>query len=304
MIDFLHAVDWIVDNPRSCAEQVALCLHLPPMVESWTNRFDSHHYEATFLKAGDDLIQAPTRLEFIRATGPVSGTDRCSVAPIRQITRLQGARVQKTHATVLCVDDFDEYTEWLRSAGTDVWLEDPCEHLSQPRGWIGWTLDGRRREPPFDSGLFLEYLPTRVLGRRLSTAIPDAEPSPTPRVTRRVHLVEDLDGTLRALEGKARLTPSGPVTVDRVLSARIARFTWTSGTGAALELAEPVGGGAAGDYWAQWGGGPWFTGVAVHDAGSVNEAAIDRGAIQVGGGGHPLLSIGPGLLFEVTDVNA
>lgn len=299
-IDMLHTVDWIVDAPRASAQLVSDVLGTPPAPDRWVHRLESHQYEAVFLKTTDDLAQAPTRLEFIRALESDSVDDGCSAAPVRLVQGLQRPRPQLTHATVVCVADFDVYTEFLRARGTPVRIETPCEHLPHQRGWIGWTFDGSRWIPGHDHGLFLEYIPSAVLGRRVAASV-DADPPPRqPRITRRVHLVEDLDATVADLDRWMGIVPASDVVVDRGLGARVASFDFGHPASAALALAQPHGDGLAAEHVASWGVGPWLTSFALPDPDAVVARAIETGSASlVAGGTGRMLELPPGLLLEL-----
>lgn len=300
MIDLLHAVDWIVDAPRDTAQLFSEVLSIPPAPHQWVHRLEPHEYEAVFMKTTDDLAQAPTRLEFIVALEPRPAGGGCSAAPVRLVQSLQRPRPQLTHATVLCVADFEAYTESLRARGTSVWVETPCDHLPHRRGWVGWTHDGVRWLPGDDHGLFFEYIPSSVLGRRVPASVASAEAPTSPRVTRRVHLVEDLDTAVAGLDRRMGLVPADDVQVDQDLGARIATYDFGHRASASLVLAEPSGDGPAADYVAAWGGGPWLTSFAVPDPTAVVAQAVETGsAALVAGMAGPVLELPPGCLVEL-----
>lgn len=180
----------------------------------------------------------------------------------------------------------------------------PCEHLPQLRGWIGWTDDGRRPTSAAEGGLFLEYIPTSVLGRKVAGSFDGPVDIHGPRVSRRVHIVDDLDGVVKQLEAQAALVPTGPIEVNESLSAAVARYELRHAAGATLELVEPRGSGAADDYRSAWGEGPWFTGLAVPGAHAIAEAALLAGATPGHARDDPLIEIEPGMLFELSDLGA
>lgn len=299
MIELLHAVDWVVDDPVECAARIVDGLVLPAVPAAWTQSVPSHRYDAVFAKTSVRLADAPTRLELIRTTD-ASG-ELCSLPPLGRIEAAQAGRQQRTHATVFCVRDFDEYVDRLRAAGTAVWIEPGCEHLPNRRGWISWTSGTERQTPATDAGLWLEFIPTAVLGRTVAASVTDGSVVPGPRVTRRTHLVDRLDDVVRTLERHTALVPASAIRVDRDLSAAVARYVPAHPASAVLELVEPVGDGPAASYHSLWGAGPWFTGIAVEDASAVVEGALAQGATRADDG---LVEIDPGMLFEIAEVGS
>lgn len=300
MIDLLHAVDWVVDEPRPSAERVSSLLGLPPVDDRWHHHVPSHRYEAVFTQAAA-LVDSPTRLEFIRSFD--GSQDRvCSLPPLRAIEAMQGTRRQKTHATVFCVDDFEAYTEELQKAGLDVWVEPPCEHLPQPRGWIGWTDGGRRHVGGVDPGLYLEFIPTGVLGQAVQASIDRPRRQGGPATARRVHLVEDLDAAVRMLS-RVGAEPARPVAAAPELGGRVARYEFRHPGSAALELLEPEGDGPAARYAAAWGPGPWLTSIAVDEPDEVAAEAADNGAARADVDALPIVELWPGVVVELVEAD-
>jgi hypothetical protein len=261
MYDFLHTVDWIVDDPVPVARAFATRFGLPAVRDDFVQDLPSHGYEAVFSRAGVRMPDAPTRLEFIAAR-PVAHHPGCSVAPIALADRLQGGRAQRTHATVVCATDIEAAVDELRSRGTPVWTEPTCEHLPHTRAWIGWS-DGRY-VPGYDAGILLELIPTAALGERLVESV-TATAAPSTRITRRVHLVADLDEATRQLDRCCALVPTRPVSTDAAIGARVAHFGFRHPAGASFELASPEGDGPASEYFALWGPGPFLTSLVAGD---------------------------------------
>lgn len=281
MIDFLHAVDWIVPDPAPAAERFATTLDLPPVRSSWLQTLPTHRYSAVFSRTAPTLAASPTRLEFIAAHDESPPSGECSVAPLTTIAGWQGRRPQRWHATVVCVDDLDEFVDGLRRRGTPVWVETTCEHLPHPRAWVGWSERGRSYVPVFDGGLLLEAIPTSALGGRADPVPEDAGDGT--RVARRVHMVCDIDTVLRALATHVGLEPADRVGVDDRLGARVARFGFDHPRGAALEIAEPLLEGPARAYLDRWGEGPFVTTLEVEDPDAVAGRAADHGARRAEG---------------------
>jgi hypothetical protein len=232
------------------------------------------------------MTEAPTRLEFITGRDVVARPG-CSPAPLRITDAMQPGRAQRTHATVLCAADFDGAVDDLRRRGTPVWVEPGCEHLPHNRAWIGWR-DGEY-VPGFEAGTLLELIPTAALGDRIVESVAAIDVPAVPRITRRVHLVDDLDATVRLLARTSGLEPVRSLDADTALGAVTATYGFAHPRSATFELAEPRGDGPAGDYYRAWGAGPFVTGLATVDPQSAASMAESRGARVDTARTHPIV---------------
>ena len=282
VFDFLHAVDWIVDDPVAVAERLSAVFGLPEVRADFEQTLPTHGYQAVFSRVSSRMVDAPTRLELIDAR-PVVAQEGCSVAPLAEVAGLQARRPQRTHATVVCVADVEGFVESARSRGAPVWVEPGCEHLPHPRAWVGWT-DGGTYVPGFDGGLWFEVIATSALGPRMVESVAFAGRNPAAaRVGRRVHLVGDLDATVRTLEASTGFAPDGPLRRDDRLGGRVATYRFAHAASADLELVQPRGDGPAADYFATWGEGPLLTTFAVPDAEATAAGAVEAGATPAEG---------------------
>lgn len=303
MIDFLHAVDWVVPSPLASAHRLADVLGLPQVRKEWQQVLPTHGYDAVFSRVGGRMGDAPTRLEFISSI-PVQRTEGCSVAPFDAVVASQGRRPQKTHASVVCVRDFDVFIDEAHSRGTPVWVEPGCHHLPHRRAWFGWSPEGPSYDASFDGGIFLEAIPTTALGEAIAATVAESE-SPgrdIARVIRRVHMVSDLTGTVRALERSVGMEPDGDLGNDNAIGITFARYRFGHRGSAALEVAQPLASGFARDYFDAWGPGPLLTTFQLPDPTSCLSRAIDVGVERLTASTSSVVIGGVGLGGVVVEV--
>jgi hypothetical protein len=129
------------------------------------------------------------------------------------------------------------------------------------------------------------------------------------RVTARGVLVRDLDDTLRRLSGNLDWEPAQPVEQPSGEGYRRARMAFTLPHSASVDVLEPTRWNSqAGYYLHNWGPGPYYTRISVHDLAAKAADLQARGTAFswipecAGVGGGPLIRVDPraldGAIFE------
>jgi hypothetical protein len=270
MFQLLLSADLLLDDADLGAHQLTERLGLPASRPSWRQSFAGHGFVANWLRVHPSLAVAPTRLETISLTEGDATADPLFADYVRSLIAFQGRhRPQKSHGTVLVTSDLPSVIEMLARLRVPFRLAPWSDAMAFDRVWTGVTPEDPRYRPAADGGLMLELLPLEALGlpAEVFAETPPAPTDPAPeellRITRRSHLVRDLDASVRAL-ARLGLEPAEPVRADDV--ARRAIYRFAIGHGAALELLGPRDAASlAGRYLAMWGPGPFTTTIAVQE---------------------------------------
>jgi hypothetical protein len=268
----LHSPDFLVSDPDATVARLVDRIGLPPPDPRWTQEFPGHGYRAIFARVHRSRSFAPSRLEII-GPRPVAQPEDPAIprAYIDQYSHAQGERPLKTHATVFTTSDIEGLIERVKSRGLRHRVDPTTPELPHLRLWVGVTPDtpGDYR-PDDDAGIFFEAIPTQ--GLLLQTAPSDPPPPPPEalvpgqmaRILAREYLVSDLDQALRTLSKNLDFETTGPVATDPDDGSRRAILAMTMPHAATLELVQPIDSETEGArYLGRWGGGPYYTRIAV-----------------------------------------
>lgn len=274
MFDLLLSADMMVPDPDAMADLLVDKLGIYKH-ERWRQAFDNHPYIAHFLRVHKSLALAPTRIE------PQVHLDRPNLGDpmfhdfLESLRDYQGRhRPMLTHSIVLTASapGFDTLVERLMRRRLRFRLAQRTPEMLFDRLWLGVTPEDPRYSPEVDGGLCIEVIPTEPLQLPQETfASPPPEPrDPKPgemiRVTARGFIVRDLDETLRRCSSNLNLEPAGPVEDVRGEGYRRARIGFALRHSATLDVIEPTRwDGEAGLYLHNWGPGPHYIRIAVHD---------------------------------------
>lgn len=196
-----------------------------------------------------------------------------AAAFLESLADFQGEqRPIKTHSLVLITDRLDDLVSRLTRRRLRFRIAPMTPEMPWVRLWVGVTPEDPRYEPSVDGGLCVEVLPVDPLQMPAETFTSpppeprDPEPGEMIRVTARGVLVRDLDDTLRRLSANLDWEPAGPVEHLRREGYRRARMAFTLAHSACVDILEPTQWNSeAGYYLHNWGPGPYYTRISVHD---------------------------------------
>ena len=283
-IAFLNSADWFVGDPSHAVARVRELVGFQASSRDLTFQLPTHRFDARFFCAEDPMTVAPTKLEFIDASNKHDYDDeppnKCDSPPLLAIERLQGSRPQKTHATNIVVENFDETLSWFQERDIPLYIEKECEHLPFQRGWVGWTESGARYIPGFDAGLFIEVIPIEAFPAKMGEAVARSVRGVdgVSRVGARTFLVDDLENAAKILQTTLGIRPDGIASQDAFLGVRKLTFSFRHAGGAQLVLAVPVMDGPARGYFSKWGAGLFTTELRFVDPEAIARHASSKGA--------------------------
>lgn len=272
MFQFLLSADFMVPDPDATAAQFVKALGIKEHPR-WRQAFPDHPYIAHFLRVHRSLAVAPTRIEPQGHLDRPNHGDPYFPAFLKSLEDFQGApRPIKTHSLVLITDRLDDLVQRLVRRRLPFRIAPMTPEMPWVRLWVGVTPENPRYEPSVDGGLCIEVLSVDPLQMPPETfASPPPEPEdPQPgemvRVTARGVLVRDLDDTLRRVSANLDWEPAEPVEHLRQEGYRRARMAFTLPHSASVDVLEPTRwNGEAGYYLHNWGPGPYYTRISVHD---------------------------------------
>jgi hypothetical protein len=268
MFELLMSGDAVVPDHDAAVAQCQREWGLPAVHRNWTATPPGSGAKWSFARLQRDRRLAPTALEILGIPYGSSDPEErpAGYAYLPEIAASQGDRPVRNHSTVVTSADLGAVAERLTATGGRFRLDEADANLPFSRLWIGFShQDADRYEPETDGGLRLEVLPHDRLGMPEPGLAPEVVPlgpgAPVRMVARTV-LVSDLDAVLLALD---RHFGWRPETVDDGDDGvRRARFAFTYPDSAVLEIAQPDGRSAEGEFLRQWGPGPFSVRIAVN----------------------------------------
>jgi hypothetical protein len=317
MFELLLSADMMLPDPDGMTELLVDKLGIYKH-ERWRQAFDHHPYIAHFLRVHKSLAVAPTRVEpQVHLDRPNPG-DPLFHDFLQSLESYQGKhRPLLTHSIVLAMHGpkFDKFVEKLMRRHLPFRMAQRTPEMPFDRLWIGCTPEDPRYHPATDGGLCIEVMPVEPLQMPTDTF---ADPAPQPRelkdgemvrVTARGFLVRDLDDTLRKVSTNLDWEPTGQVELLRGEGYRRARMGFTLKNSASLDVIEATKWDSdAGLYVNNWGPGPYYIRIGVHNLAAKAEDLRARGtkftwmAESEAVGGRSLIKVDPselrGQLFE------
>jgi hypothetical protein len=316
--ELLLSADMMVADPDATAAMLVdrLGVHGRP---SWRQAFPGHPYIAHFLRAHRSLAVSPTRLEPQGHLDLPNPGDPPFREHLHSLLAFQGVhRPVVTHSTVLIVDDLGPIAQRLHDRRQPFRLAQRTPEMPWDRLWVGVTTQDPHYRPTVDGGLCIEIMeswPLQLPPETYDVPPPsprDPEPADLVRVTARGYLVEDLDDTLRLLDDNLDLRPGGPVEELTTEGLRRARFGFSIGHSATLDVIEATRWDSdAGRFAHTWGPGPWYARLSAVDLAAKAGDLAERGTRftwveqSEAVGGRPLIRIDPsslgGLVVEIEE---
>jgi hypothetical protein len=270
VFELLVSGDAVVPDYDAAVERCSREWGLPPVHPNWVSAPPGAGGKWCFARLQPDRRLAPTAFEILGIPfhPPAPGDLPDGYAYLPEIAAVQGERPARNHSTVVSATAVEPIAERIHAAGGECRLDGPDAMLPFPRLWVGFspTRPGEY-SPGTDGGLRIEVIPHSAL----AMPNPDPQPEPVPlaagapvRIVARTLVVDDLDGTLSALNTNLGWEPDAVNTgVDGV---RRARFEFAYPRSAVLEVAGPEDDSSPeGRFLAQWGTGPFSIRIAVTD---------------------------------------
>lgn len=286
MFQFLMTADLMVPDPDAVTELLVAKLGIYKHPR-WRQAFADHPYIAHFLRVHKSLALSPTRVE------PQAHLDRPNQGDpffpefLHSLEEFQGRhRPIKTHSIVVAsfAQEQGALIERLVRRRLPFRLAQRTPNMPFDRLWVGVTPERPRYEPSVDGGLCLEVMPIEPLQMPPETF---ASPPPQPRdpqrgemirVSARGFLVRDLDDTLRRVSANLDWEPAGAVENLMGEGYRRAKMSFKVPHSASLDLIEPTRWDSeTGLYLHNWGPGPYYIRIAVHDLKAKAEDLRARG---------------------------
>jgi hypothetical protein len=311
MFDLLMSADMMLPDPDGMAELLVtkLGVHSHPR---WRQAFADHPYIAHFLRVHKSLAYAPTRIE------PQCHLDKPNLGDplfhehLESLKAFQGEhRPMITHSVVLVLAKprFEDLVGRLVRRRARFRLAQRTPDMVWDRLWLGVTPEDPHYEPSVDGGLCIEIMPIEPLQLPAEAfdvpapRLPNPEPGQMLRITARGWLVRNLDDTLHRLSANLDWEPSGPVRQLEQDGYRRATMGFNLSNSATLDLIEPTRWNSdAGLYINNWGPGPYYIRIGVHDLKAKAEDLRARGTRFTwideceALGGQPLIRVEPGEL--------
>jgi hypothetical protein len=317
MFELLLSADMMLPDPDGMTELLVDKLGIYKH-ERWRQAFAHHPYIAHFLRVHKSLAVAPTRVEpQVHLDRPNPG-DPLFHDFLQSLENYQGKhRPLLTHSIVLAMHGhkFDKFVDKLMRRRLPFRMAQRTEDMPFDRLWIGCTPEDPRYNPATDGGLCIEVMPVEPLQMPADTF---ADPAPQPRelkdgemvrVTARGFLVRDLDDTLRKVSTNLDWEPVGQVELLGGEGYRRARMGFTLKNSASLDVIEASKWDSdAGLYVNNWGPGPYYIRIGVHNLAAKAEDLRARGTKftwieeSEAVGGRSLIKVDPselrGQIFE------
>jgi hypothetical protein len=266
VFDLLINAEVIVEDVAVAERVFVNALGFPEPRESWRGTVSSAGFSYLFARVHPSLKVSPTRVEAM-AVEPIDP----GIEPfVPKLLAAQGRRPWKTHGNELASSNIDAVVGRLERNGCRYYTMKEEDGYPFVRLWLGWTADdvGAYR-PEVDGGLMFEICETDSLlqGPALWDARPDPVLSPGSmiRVVQRSWIVEDLHGSVAAIERNLGWSPRLNPEIDPHVGCRRAVFGFAHPRSAELELLEPVGPGEVRDSMTTWGPGAWSIRIGVND---------------------------------------
>jgi hypothetical protein len=312
MMESLVTADLSVRDPDAVAKLVVDRLGLPMWEDKWVHDWPETRYKAYFLRVQRDRTIAPTALEVI-GPHPVGGWQPGQEG----VHELQGDRPMKTHATVFSVPEVEPYRDRLAALGAPFKYDPGSATTPFAKLFVGIGSNPFSYDPSFDSGMFVELVPTSSMRLRPEIEHPPttpgvAEGAPV-RVASRAYLVDDIDDTLRVIERTFGWEPAGPVRRSEADGSLVATYAGRLPSSATFEVLQPVAdGGPVADHHATYGSGAYRITFAVNGLEAAGRALGERGVdftLEEGTGADPdRVRIDPssvgGLVFDFVEFAA
>lgn len=285
MFEMLLSADMMVPDPDAMTELLVdkLGIHKHP---NWRQAFDNHPYIAHFLRVQKSLAIAPTRIE------PQVHLDRPNLGDplfhdhLKGLEHFQGRhRPILTHSIVLVTwkAKLDALIQRLAERKARFRLAQRTPEMEFDRLWLGVMPEDLRYEPSVDGGLCIEFIPMEpTLMPAEAFAVPpprvtDPVPGELLRVTARGFIVRDLDFTLDRLAENLEWEPESNDDLPQA-GYRRARMGFTMPHSAKLDIVQPTRWDSeCGLYLHNWGPGPHFIRIGVHDLAAKAEQLNERG---------------------------
>jgi hypothetical protein len=311
MFELLLSADMMVQDPDGMAELLVSKLGIYKH-ERWRQAFANHPYIAHFLRVHKSLALAPTRIE------PQGHMDLPNLGDplfhefLRSLETFQGKhRPILTHSIVVVTPTANlvQLIEKLVRRRLPFRLAQRTPEMPFDRLWVGTTPERPAYEPHVDGGLCIEIMPLEPLQLPTETfaspapTLPNPKPGEMIRVAARGFLVRDLDDTLRRCSANLDWEPAGAVEALQKEGYRRARMAFRLPHSASLDVIQPVRWhSASGLYLHNWGPGPYYIRIAVHDLAAKAEDLKTRGTAftwveeSEAVGGRALIQVDPGAL--------
>jgi hypothetical protein len=320
--EMLLSADMMVPDPDGMTDLLVskLGIHRHP---NWRQAFDNHPYIAHFLRVQKSLAIAPTRIEpQVHLDKPNPG-DPLFHDHLQGLERFQGHhRPMLTHSVVLVTwrEKLEALIQRLHERKARFRLAQRTPEMAFDRLWLGVTPEDLQYEPSVDGGLCIEFIPmepTLMPAQAFDVPPPrvtDPKPGELLRVTARGFIVRDLTFTLGKLRDNLEWEPEAVETLGGEGCLR-ARMGFTMSHSATLDIIEPTRWDSqTGLYLNNWGPGPHYTRIGVHDLAAKAEQLKEQGtqfewvAESDAVGGAPLIRIDPreldGQVFEFEGLDA
>jgi hypothetical protein len=206
------------------------------------------------------------------------------------------------HATVIHTTDVEALAERMRSLGLRHRFDEPSDLIPKPRLWIGY---GSGKSDPWyypmvDEGLKLEF------GQYVDGSA-GVQPSAGAAAVDIAGLEASLFLVKDAMASAATLTKNfgwEPIEVITTENATIARFGFTDGVSANVDLLSPKSPDSLpGRHLTEWGAGPYFRRMTCTDLGGRAAILHDHGVkvvqgTSLDGSGRRAIFVEGGLVFS------
>lgn len=278
MFDLLINAEVIVDDVAVAERVFVDALGFPPPLESWSGTIPSAGFAFLFARVHPSLKVSPTRVEAMAVAEIDPGVEPF----LPNLLAAQGRRPWKTHGNELATSSIDAVIAGLEANGCRFHTMPGEEDYPFLRLWLGWTSeDPGAYRPDVDGGLMFEICETDSLlqGPAWWETRPDPALAPGSmiRVVRRSWIVEDLHGSLAAIERNLGWRPRFGPTSDPGAGCHRAVLGFAHPRSAELELLEPVAAGEVRDSLEAWGPGSWTIQIGVNDLAAKAEDLRRRG---------------------------